>query len=319
MNSESNAIVAIILILIFGFLAFVFFSNDNESANVTSGENFPGEPAPSAINISDMQTGEVAPKYIEIQPEPTKQNAVKSPLANRSIEDLIIVTSPLPYQKIPSPYIIEGKARGFWFFEADFPVMLANSDGKIIASGNAKAKSNWMTEDFVQFIATLEFSSGYERSGVVILCNNNPSGLVENNREVRIPIFFDMIEIQVFFGNHKLDTDPLLDEVYATTRVIQKTQATARAALEELLKGPTEQEKEAGFYTRINTGVRVQKLSIINGVARVDFSSQLEFQVAGSSRIASIYEQIEQTLKQFSTVREVIITIDGRTEDILQP
>jgi spore germination protein GerM len=45
----------------------------------------------------------------------------------------------------------------------------------------------------------------------------------------------------------------------------------------------------------------------------------LEFQVGGSCRVAAIRAQITDTLKQFPPVDEVIISIDDRTEDILQP
>jgi len=45
----------------------------------------------------------------------------------------------------------------------------------------------------------------------------------------------------------------------------------------------------------------------------------LEFQVGGSCRVAAISAQIMETLKQFPTVKDVIISINSRTEDILQP
>ena len=54
-------------------------------------------------------------------------------------------------------------------------------------------------------------------------------------------------------------------------------------------------------------------------MAYVDFDEQLEFQVGGSCRVSAIRAQIIQTIKQFSTVKDVIISINGRTEDILQP
>jgi spore germination protein GerM len=66
-------------------------------------------------------------------------------------------------------------------------------------------------------------------------------------------------------------------------------------------------------------GVKVQSLSIEGGVARVDLSEELEEGVGGSCMVASITAQITETLKQFPTVDSVIISIDGRTEDILQP
>ncbi|MBA7661011.1 hypothetical protein ES703_69021 [subsurface metagenome] len=65
--------------------------------------------------------------------------------------------------------------------------------------------------------------------------------------------------------------------------------------------------------------MRIQKLIIENGVAKIDFDEQLEFQVGGSCRVVAIRAQITETLKQFPTVDNVIISIDGRTEDILQP
>jgi spore germination protein GerM len=54
-------------------------------------------------------------------------------------------------------------------------------------------------------------------------------------------------------------------------------------------------------------------------VARVDFDEQLNYQVGGSCRVMAIRAQIEQTLKQFSTVDSVIISVNGQTEGILEP
>jgi spore germination protein GerM len=127
------------------------------------------------------------------------------------------------------------------------------------------------------------------------------------------------LTIKVFFNNNRLDPEFSCNKVSPAERKILKTQAVARAALEELLNGPTEKEKSEGYFTSINTGVEIQKLTIENGVAKVDFNEALEFQVGGSCRVAAIRAQITQTLKQFPTVNDVIISIDGRIEDILQP
>lgn len=129
----------------------------------------------------------------------------------------------------------------------------------------------------------------------------------------------ELMTIKVFFNNDKLDPEFSCNKVFPVERKIPKTQAVARAALEELLKGATEAEKEQGFFTSINPGVKIQKLTIEQGVAKVEFDEQLEFQVGGSCRVAAIRAEITQTLKQFPTVNSVIISIDGRTEDILQP
>ena len=95
--------------------------------------------------------------------------------------------------------------------------------------------------------------------------------------------------------------------------------AVARAALEELLQGPTRQEILEGYFTSINPNVKIQKLTIENTVAKVDFDITLEKNVGGSCRVTAIRNQITQTLLQFNTVKSVVISINGRTEDILQP
>lgn len=130
----------------------------------------------------------------------------------------------------------------------------------------------------------------------------------------------ETIAVKIFFGNSKLDPD-IMDcgKNFSVERTIPKTEAVGRAALEELLAGPTDEEKLEGYLTSINPDVKIQSLTIDDGVAKVDFDKQLEFQVGGSCRVTAIRAQIENTLKQFPTVDDVIISIDGRTEDILQP
>lgn len=81
-----------------------------------------------------------------------------------------------PNQIIKSPLTITGEARGTWFFEASFPIILAHWDGLIMA----QAKDDWMTEDFVPFEAKLVFTidpSTYSNNGTLIFKKDNPSGL----------------------------------------------------------------------------------------------------------------------------------------------
>jgi len=73
------------------------------------------------------------------------------------------------------------------------------------------------------------------------------------------------------------------------------------------------------YFTSICPCVKIQKLTIADGIAKVDFDQVLENAVGGSCRVTAIRAQINETLKQFSTVKEVIISVNGRTEDILQP
>jgi spore germination protein GerM len=65
--------------------------------------------------------------------------------------------------------------------------------------------------------------------------------------------------------------------------------------------------------------VTLWKLTIENGVATADFSQELNVYGGGSTRFMFIRQQITQTLKQFPTVREVRIAIEGQNEGVLEP
>jgi len=105
--------------------------------------------------------------------------------------NLIRVSDPQPNQEIVSPITITGEARGGWYFEASFPVVLVDWDGLIIAEGYAEAQGKWMTEEFVPFKATLTFKApAYKNYGTLILRKDNPSGLPEHDDAIEIPVLF---------------------------------------------------------------------------------------------------------------------------------
>ncbi|OGJ48944.1 hypothetical protein A2344_03385 [Candidatus Peregrinibacteria bacterium RIFOXYB12_FULL_41_12] len=101
----------------------------------------------------------------------------------------ITVSDPQPNVEISSPLAIQGSAVGTWFFEATFPVELVDANGTVIAQGLVQALSDWQTEELVPFEGTLEFTTD-ALAGELILRKDNPSGLPENDEEIRIPVRF---------------------------------------------------------------------------------------------------------------------------------
>jgi hypothetical protein len=244
---------------------------------------------------------------------------------NLKISSEINVDEPKPYAIVSSPLKISGQALGNWFFEANAGVELQDANGKVIATGYSTAKGDWMTEDKVSFESILIFPKPETETGVLILKNNNPSDLPENSKSFEVPVKFsdfgaEKMTVLVYFPNKEKDPEMLdCSEVYSVERKIVKTATVAKAAVEELLAGPTNEEVIDGYFTSIKSGVKLQNLTIENEVAKVDFSSNLDENIGGSCLVASITAQIQATLEQFPTVKSVIISIDGRTEDILQP
>lgn len=105
-------------------------------------------------------------------------------------DNLIRVTSPNPNDIVKSPLIVEGEARGNWYFEASFPVTLTDANGKILARAPAQAQEEWMTTDFVPFKIGLKFDPPETSTGFLIFEKDNPSGLPEHADEFKIPVRF---------------------------------------------------------------------------------------------------------------------------------
>jgi len=109
----------------------------------------------------------------------------------KSKTNLIVVDAPKPGEVITSPLTVRGKARGTWFFEGDFPLILTDWDGLIIAEHYATAKGEWMTEEFVQFEGTIEFNTPeFGETGTLIFQKDNASGLPQHDDALEILIRF---------------------------------------------------------------------------------------------------------------------------------
>jgi len=95
---------------------------------------------------------------------------------------------------VKSPLVIEGEARGYWFFEASFPIRIYDANGKelgvAVAQANPPSGGDWMTTEFVPFQTELKFSAPSTETGVLILERDNPSGLPENADELRTLVRF---------------------------------------------------------------------------------------------------------------------------------
>ncbi|MDP2736918.1 MAG: GerMN domain-containing protein [bacterium] len=249
-------------------------------------------------------------------PQPT------GPCGYQKQPDEVLVTMPKLNQTINSPLIVEGQARGNWFFEASFPIELIDDQGKILGQSYVEAQSDWMTENFVPFKGEINYQAAATTTGKLVFKKDNPSGLPQYDKKIEMPVLISpsqTIIVKAFFTNNNLDPEITCTKVFATERQVPKTEAVARVALEQLLSGPSEKELAQGYYTSINPGVKINKLTIVDGIAKVDFDETMENGMGGSCRVTAIRAQITETLKQFFTVKEVIISINGRIEDILQP
>jgi hypothetical protein len=110
--------------------------------------------------------------------------------AKQEISDLIRVEQPQPNQVVTSPLKIKGKARGYWFFEAEAPYKLVDEDYRTLAAGSMRAQGEWMIDGFVPFEAEVSFQAPDAKSGFLVLSRSNASGKPEHDRVYRVPVRF---------------------------------------------------------------------------------------------------------------------------------
>lgn len=111
-----------------------------------------------------------------------------------SASKLIRVMTPGNNQVVTNPIVVTGEARGAWYFEGSFPITVVDWDGKIIGEGYATAEEDWMTEEFVPFTGTVNYSLAADvpyKRGAIIFRKDNPSGLPELDDSLEIPVLFE--------------------------------------------------------------------------------------------------------------------------------
>lgn len=104
--------------------------------------------------------------------------------------DQIKVDRPERGAVITSPLAVRGRARGTWFFEGDFPLVLLDGGGNPVARGFAIAQAEWMTPEFVPFAAVLSFESSAHGPGRLVLKKDNPSDRRERSDALVVPVVF---------------------------------------------------------------------------------------------------------------------------------
>ncbi len=230
----------------------------------------------------------------------------------------VVVYEPMENQEVGLPLVIKGEAR---VFENTFNYRIKDSTGKVLweSFGMTEAEDAGIFGDFT---VQANYSKPGTAQGVVEVFEYSAKDGAEVNK-VTVPVRFanvDDMMVKIFLPNRQKDPNFIdCTNVYPVDRRIARTQGVARAALEELLRGVGRNESEQGYFSNIPSRVKINSLVIENGVAKVDFSKELE-PGGGSCAVTSVRAQIEETLKQFSTVQTVDLSIEGKKGDqILQP
>lgn len=317
-KSEISSILIALLLAIAGCTGDVQVETSGDSTSVDSTPDdagpLPSSPTPDTIRDTTVviDTVVVPGKPAPDKPTPDKPG---KPTESRNIR----VTAPMPGQEVAgSGFMLTGTARTF-----------ENAVSyRVVANNGRKLKEGYMTAvgdmgNFNPYTTTVEIGSNYTGPARLEVFQGSAKDGSEIDKVI-VPITITRspttgrTELRIFFPNAGRGSGDDCSKVFAVTRRVAGTPAVAQAALNELLQGPDSRERNRGFATEIPNGTRLRDITINNGVARADFSAELN-NAAGSCRVAAIRAQIERTLRQFSTVKSVVISVEGNSSAVLQP
>jgi hypothetical protein len=106
------------------------------------------------------------------------------------------------------------------------------------------------------------------------------------------------------------------DDIYLVREVhqVEKTSEVAQAALNELIKG---EPLTPDAFRVLPEDTRILGINIDNGLATVDFSSEVLRANVGSSGEGLGIASIVNTLTEFPTIQEVSFMVDGQVENAM--
>ena len=90
-------------------------------------------------------------------------------------------------------------------------------------------------------------------------------------------------------------------------------------AIDQLLRGPNEQEAVKGFTTNIPPGTRSRNVDVEGHTAIVDLNSTLLEYQGGSSEAKGIVQQIVYTATSVRGIKEVILKLQGSDQFVIGP
>ncbi|MDD2785374.1 MAG: Gmad2 immunoglobulin-like domain-containing protein [Patescibacteria group bacterium] len=244
-----------------------------------------------------------------------------------------------------NPFFVYGTTT---VFENQFSWRLKDSKGVLVSSGRAYANSpdSGLPGPFT--IKVFFDQSPTATDGFFEVYDNSPKDGAEISL-LKVSVNFGNLltavlneadpatsDLYVYFPNKQKDPNFLdCSNAYLVKYTVLDDGTVSRnqnefvaAVLHALLKGPTPWAVNHGFFTSLPTGVNEPEVvtSEAGDEIVLNFDETLEQGVGGSCRVLSIRSQIIKSVQEsllknnfWITTPKVTISINGRTEDILQP
>ncbi len=289
---NKNLILPVAIVIVLGLGLWWFASNTNP-------EDIKNSLTPSvSSSAGPLPSGSASPS--------------SSPTVTAKVQN-ITITSPKANEAVDAVFTVTGKAR---VFENQFTVQMKTSAGEIVFQSHVMSdakQSGVFGNSSVKIPVPAGLGSNFTVESLAYSAKGD--GSFEGFASVPIKLK-STAESKVYVA---FTTGNDCTTVTLFPRTVYKSTQPAFMSLAELLVGPAPSEVAQGAGNQIPNNVQINSLRIEAGTAYANFNETLDQGVAGSCRVQAIRAQITETLKQFLGVINVVISINGRTEDILQP
>lgn len=126
------------------------------------------------------------------------------------------------------------------------------------------------------------------------------------------------ITLNVYFDNSQFNPNAQdCQKVFPVKRELLKTLPTTTAALNQLFAGPTAEEKNQGYsswFSAVTKDILIS-INILDNTAYVNLKDlrQIIPNASSSCGSAELLAEIENTLKQFPAIKNVVLGIEGKS------
>ena len=134
-------------------------------------------------------------------------------------------------------------------------------------------------------------------------------------RSVAVVVSLVLVLVSCQLPDEELSLYWVRDTQLAVGGRVAKPTGISSTAMNLLVFGPNDIEAGLGMVSLVPAGTEVLGLTIDDGVATVDFSSEFEATGLGTAGELALVAQVVYTLTQFSEVDSVNITIEGQARD----
>jgi hypothetical protein len=188
-NLKNYIILGLVVVLAIVLLVLIPKRDQPTGGNGNGNDNGNGTGQQPGAEVTDFLTCAEA-GYPVMESHPRKCSANGVTYTEDISENPDVIVNIRNGDTVKSPLMVTGKARGNWFFEANLPVTLKDSNGKVLAQKGAQATGDWMTTDYVNFTVTLDFPTPTTEFGLLLIEKDNPSGLPQNDSAYAVPVRF---------------------------------------------------------------------------------------------------------------------------------